>query len=138
MGPGRIHDFMVGGDHGTVRSILSSKSLNDLIGSLSSLGINHLHSRTVLPLLRWLPLLPPIKYDGNVMVFAVSVTRQVTQQLLASGFKVSGKRSPARQKVIPINNQVRRHTSRYHSPQPTVTVDLVDPTRVVLDKATDI
>ena len=55
--------------------MLPRQSLNDLIGSLPSLGINDLYSSPMFSLFGGLALLPPIKYDREMMIFAMSVTR---------------------------------------------------------------
>jgi hypothetical protein len=49
--------------------------LNDLISPLSPLGINDLYSSPMFSLFGGLALLPPIKHDSEMMIFAMSVPR---------------------------------------------------------------
>jgi hypothetical protein len=51
---------------------------------------------------------------------------------------VSGKASGTNQHVIPIDDQMRRHTSRYRAHEQTVNPNSTEPTGVILDKAADI
>ena len=92
----------------------------------------------MLPPFRWLALLPAVKYDGNRMVLPMPIGGQLVQQHLAGRFKASRKGSGTSQHVIPIDDQMSRHLSRYRGREPTVNPNSAWLTGVILDKATDI
>lgn len=75
MGFGRIDDFMVGADNGAVGPILPRQPLDHLIGTLPSLGVNHLYTSSMLPLFSRSALLPPIEHDRDRVMFAMSIRR---------------------------------------------------------------
>ena len=90
------------------------------------------------PPFEWLALLPAVEYDGDGMVLPMPIGGQLMQQRVAGRFQVSGKTSDTSQHIIPIDDQMRRHPSRYRGSKPTVNPNSAQPTRVILDKATDI
>ena len=92
----------------------------------------------MLPPFRRLALLPAVKYDGDSMVLPMPIGGQIMQQNLAGRLKASGKGSGTSQHVIPIDDQMRRHISRYRGREPTVNPNSAWLTGVILDKATDI
>lgn len=92
----------------------------------------------MLPPFGWLALLPAVKYDGDGMVLPMPIGGQLTQQHLAGRFKASGKGSGSSQHVIPIEDQMCRHISRYRGREPTVNPNSASLTSVILDKAVDI
>ncbi len=92
----------------------------------------------MLPPFGWLALLPAVKYDGDGMILPMPIGGQLMQQHLAGRFKASGKGSGSSQHVIPIDDQMRRHISRYRGREPTVNPNSASLTSVNLDKAVDI
>ena len=92
----------------------------------------------MLPPFRRLALLPAVKYDGDSMVLPMPIGGQIMQQYLAGRFKASRKGSGTSQHVIPIDDQMRRHISRYRGREPTVNPNSAWLTGVILDKAADI
>jgi len=92
----------------------------------------------MLPPFGRLALLPAVKHDGDRMVFPMPIGGQIMQQHLAGRFKASGKGSGTSQHVIPIDDQMRWHISRYRGREPTVNPNSAWRTGVILDKAADI
>jgi len=80
MSPGRIDDFTVGTDHGTIRSIFTRQPLNDLIGPFPSLGINHLDASAMFPAFKWLSLLPSVEHNRERVALSMTIRGQIPKQ----------------------------------------------------------
>jgi hypothetical protein len=63
--------------------------LNHLIGTLASLGVDHLHTGSMLTLFGGSALLPTVKHDCDGVMLAMSIGCQIMQQHFAGGFRVS-------------------------------------------------
>jgi len=85
-----------------------------------------------------LALLPAVEYDGDEVILSMPIGRKIVHQRFAGRFEVSGKASGTSQQVIPIDDQMRRHTSGYRGHEQTVNPNSAWPTGVILDKAADI
>ena len=72
------------------------------------------------PLFRRLPLLPAVEHDGDEVILSMSIGSQISHQHFAGRLKGAGKVSGTGQHIIPIDDQMRRHTSRYRGHDPTV------------------
>ena len=75
------------------------------------------------PLFRRLPPLPAVEYDGDEVILSMPIGRQIPHQHFASRFKGAGEVSGTGQHIIPIDDQMRRHTSRYRGHEPTVNLN---------------
>ena len=78
-----IHDFVVGADDRALVAIFSCQPLDHLVGTLASLGVNDVNSRTVLPVFDRLSPLPAVKDDRQCMAFAVPIFSQYSHQSLS-------------------------------------------------------
>lgn len=120
IGSGRIRNLVVGADDRTIRPVLSCQPLDDLIRPLSSLRIDHVHSCPMFPLFGRVSLLPAVEHNGDEMILSKPISRQILHEHFAGRFKVGGKPSSTGQYIIPIDDHMRRHPSRYRDHEQTV------------------
>lgn len=104
---GHVHDFVVRAHDGAIGTMLSRESLNDLVGLFTPFGIDHLHTRSMLPPFDRLSLLPPIEDNGDRMALAMTIGREVLEQRLSGRFRPKGR--PNGEKVVAVDDQVNRH-----------------------------
>ena len=120
MGSGDIHDFMVGTHDGTISPVLPCQPLDHLIRTLAPLGVDYLHTGSMLPLLGRSAMLPAIEHNSDGVVFSMPINGQIMQQHFTSGFRASQGYAATSENVIPIDDQMRRHPRRYREVVRTV------------------
>jgi hypothetical protein len=88
--------------------VLHRHALDDLIGSFPMPGIDHLHAGPMLMARCTAGLLPGVKDDRDGMSLSLPVRRQLTQELLPSGFPIgtSSDLASGAQQIVAVDDQV--------------------------------
>src|SRR3982751_3229654 len=102
-------DFMVRGYHGARAPTLRGQPSNDLIGLLSSSGIDDLDARAMLAMLRSEALFPAIEDHGNGMALPLPVQHKLMEKVLSRRFRIRSDLAPFPKDVIAIYNQMHRY-----------------------------
>jgi hypothetical protein len=116
-----VRNFPVRTHHGTVAAEFRSQTLNDLIRLLASAGIDDFDPRPMLAPFRDEPLLPSVEDDRHGVSFPMTVGSQLLDQRLTRHLRVeryaSTRTIERRQEIIPIDDQMQRHSETLRSTQ---------------------